>query len=87
MTSKAMFFWRQHHGVTLHFIQPGKPTQTASIESFDARFRDGCLNQQWFKNISDARSIISTWRQHYHEVRPHRSLGYQPPAVFEKQMA
>ncbi len=87
MTSKAMFFWCQRHGVKLHFIQPGKPTQNAFIESFNARFRDGCLNQHWFKDLHDARSIISIWRKHYNEVRPHSSLGYQPPAAFEKQVA
>jgi putative transposase len=87
MTSKAMAFWSQQHGVTLDFIQPGKPTQNAFIESFIARFRDSCLNQQWFRDLNDARSIISTWRKHYNEVRPHSSLGYQPPAAFEKQVA
>jgi putative transposase len=87
MTSKAMFFWSRRHGVKLDFIQPGKPTQNAFIESFIARFRDGCLNQQWFRDLSDARSIISRWRKHYNEVRPHSSLGYRPPAAFEKQVA
>jgi putative transposase len=38
-TSKAMFFWAKENGVVLHFIQPGKPTQNAFVESFNARFR------------------------------------------------
>ena len=43
LTSKAMFFWSARSGTTLHFIQPGKPTQNAFVESFNARFRDNCL--------------------------------------------
>ena len=84
MTSKAMFLWSQQRGVKLHFIQPGKPTQNAFVESFNGRFRDGCLNQQWFRSLEDARRIIDAWRVDYNEIRPHSSLGYQSPAAFEK---
>ena len=87
LTSKAMFFWSQQAGVKLHFIQPGKPTQNAFVESFNARFRDTCLNQHWFRNVQDARQIITAWRDHYNHVRPHSSLGYVPPAVFAQQAA
>ena len=87
MTSKAMFFWAQRHGIKLHFIQPGKPTQNAFVESFNGRFRDGCLNQQWFRDIDDARSIVNAWRKHYNELRPHSSLGYLPPKIFEQKAA
>lgn len=87
LTSKAMFFWSQKTGVKLCFIQPGKPTQNAFVESFNARFRDGCLNQHWFGSLDDAREIIRNWRRHYNRVRPHSSLGYQPPSVFETMAA
>jgi putative transposase len=87
MTSKAMFFWAKRHGVKLHFIQPGKPTQNAFVESFNGKFRDGCLNQQWFHDIHDAKSIIDAWREHYNEQRPHSSLGYLPPKIFEQRAA
>jgi putative transposase len=86
-TSKAMFFWSKETGTKLHFIQPGKPTQNAFVESFNGKFRDGCLNQHWFKSLHDARQEIDTWRKHYNEVRPHSSLGYLPPARFAKQAA
>lgn len=87
LTSKAMFFWSQRAGVKLCFIQPGKPTQNAFVESFNARFRDGCLNQHWFKDLADARQTIRDWRRHYNHVRPHSSLDYQTPAMFEMQAA
>jgi transposase InsO family protein len=34
--------------VEWHFIRPGKPIENACIESFNARFRDECLNDNWF---------------------------------------
>lgn len=87
MTSKAMFFWSRAKGVPLNFIQPGKPTQNAFVESFNGKFRDSCLNQHWFRSLTEARSIIDEWRVHYNEVRPHSSLGYQPPSVFAEMAA
>ena len=86
-TSKALFFWSRASRVTLHFIQPGKPTQNAFVESFNGKFRDQCLNLYWFRDLDDARRTIEKWRVHYNEVRPHRSLGGQPPAVFARQAA
>jgi len=87
LTSKALFFWSRQSGVKLHFIQPGKPTQNAFVESFNGKFRDYCLNLHWFASLEDARSIIGAWRNHYNHVRPHRSLGKNPPAVFAKEAA
>jgi putative transposase len=86
-TCKAMFFWAKRTGVKLHFIQPGKPTQNAFIESFNGKFREYCLDLNWFASLEDARSTIDTWRSHYNHVRPHRSLGKKPPAVFAREVA
>jgi len=86
-TSKAMFFWARDNQVKLNFIQPGKPTQNAFVESFNGKFRDSCLNQHWFRSLDEAREMIETWRKDYNEVRPHSALGYQPPAVFARKIA
>lgn len=69
LTSKAMFFWSQRTGVKHCFIQPGKPTQNVFVESFNARFRDGCRNQHWFRSLDDARAINRNWRRHYNHIR------------------
>lgn len=82
LTCKAMFFWSKRRRVRLHFIQPGKPTQNAFVESFNGKFREYCLDLNWFASLEEARSTIKSWRQHYNHVRPHRSLGRIPPAVF-----
>jgi putative transposase len=39
LTSKVMQQWSEEHCVELLFIQPGKPTQNAYIESFNSRVR------------------------------------------------
>jgi putative transposase len=86
-TSKAMYFWAKKACVKLHFIQPGKPTQNAFVESFNGKFRAYCLDLNWFASIDDARSTIDDWQKHYNHVRPHRSLGRKPPSVFAREAA
>lgn len=82
-----MFLWSQRTGVTLRFIQPGKPVQNAFVESFNGRFRDTCLNEHWFISLTDARHTIESWRRYYNEERPHSALGYVAPAVFARRAA
>ena len=82
-----MFFWAKDNQVKLNFIQPGKPTQNAFVESFNGKFRECCLNQHWFRSLDDAREKIETWRKDYNEIRPHSALGYQPPAAFARNIA
>ena len=60
----------------------GKPTQNASIESFNGKFRDECLNEHWFRNLRHAKNLIAAWRKDYNEQRPHSSIGYLTPAEF-----
>ncbi len=81
-TSRAFMGWASSRGIQHILIQPGRPMQNGYIESFNGKFRDECLNEQWFDSLPQARSTISTWRQDYNEVRPHSSLGRIPPAKF-----
>ena len=62
-TSKAFLAWCEAKAVRVHFIDPGKPVQNAHIESFNARFRDECLNEHWFLNLAHAQTMIQTWRR------------------------
>lgn len=80
--SKALDAWAHANGVKLHFIQPGKPTQNAYIESFNGKFRDECLNEHVFTSLHDAQTKIESWRQDYNENRPHRSLKQLTPNEF-----
>ena len=63
-------------------VHHGKPIQNGFIESFNGPFRDECLNEHCFSNISHARKTISEWRQDCNECRPHSTLNYQTPSEF-----
>ena len=82
MTGKALDAWAYRNGVQLNFIEPGKPVQNAFIESFNGRFRDECLNENWFLGLADARHTIEAWRIDYNTCRPHSALGYARPQEF-----
>ena len=86
-TRKAMFFWSQETGVKLGFIQPGKPTQNAFVESLNGKFRKEWLNAHWFRSLDEARDIIDQWRHHYNHERPHSSQTYLSPVEFAQQAA
>jgi putative transposase len=81
-TSRVLDQWAYLNGVELDFIRPGKPTDNALIEAFNARFREECLNESWFLSLEDAREKVDEWRQHYNRERPHGSLGNMPPVEF-----
>ena len=67
-------------------IRPGKPVETAYVESFNGRFRDECLNEHRFVMMAQARRVIDRWRIEYNEERPHSSLRYLTPARYAAEM-
>lgn len=74
--------WAYENGVKLFFIDPGKPMQNGSIESFNGRFREECLDPSWFTSLPEARRVIEAWRVDYNQHRPHTSLRMATPAAF-----
>ena len=67
----------------LCFIEPGKPTQNAFVESFNGKMRDECLNENYFINLSDAQEKIENFRVDYNNNRTHSSLKYLTPIEFK----
>ena len=66
-TGHALDAWAYKNRVKLFFIEPGKPVQNAHIESFNGKFRNECLNLEWFTSLREARQIIEKWRVSYSE--------------------
>lgn len=81
--SRAVLRWMTAEDVQTAFIDPGKPWQNGTNESFNGRFRDECLGIEWFRSRSEAKAIIENWRRHYNNVRPHSSLGGISPNEFK----
>lgn len=81
-TSMAMFEWAQKSGVSLQFIQPGKPSQNGFCESFNGRVRDECLNESLFSTLREAQEITANWRNAYNTQRPHSALNWATPNEF-----
>jgi putative transposase len=79
-TAKAVRKWLEHMGVKTLFIEPGSPWENGYIESFNGKLRDELLNREIFTTLTEAKILIEQWRKEYNQVRPHSSLGYQPPA-------
>lgn len=73
------------HEVKLQFIQPGKLVQNCFVESFNGRFRDECLNENWFVSLNDARRIIAKWKDDYNEIWARGSLNGRTPSEFARQ--
>jgi putative transposase len=82
--SKAILKWALGSGLDSALIDPGKPWQNGTNESFNGKFRDECLSMEWFRTRAEAKVMIETWRQHYNNVRPHSSLNKLTPTAFRQ---
>ena len=51
----AILRWLQAAQIETAFIDPGKPWQNGTDESFNGKFRDQHLSLQWFRNRVDAK--------------------------------
>ena len=83
--ASALETWAQEHRVELLFIQPGKATQNAFIESFNSRVRDELLMPNRFRTIFEACVAAEDWRQSYNAGHPHSALnGMTPEEVLSR---
>ncbi len=83
--SVALLKWVVDQGIESVLIDPGKPWQNGTTESFNGKFRDECLAMEWFRNRIEAKVVIEDWRQDYNTVPPHSSLGYATPEAFARK--
>lgn len=88
--STILLEWAIERGLHNLHVEPGKPWQNGTNESFNGKFRDECLAMNWFHSRAHAKVLIEQWRKQMTEgnpfrdnlIRPHSSLDYQTPAEF-----
>jgi putative transposase len=83
-TSRAILKWSEGASIGWHYIEPGKPMQNGTIESFNGRVRDEFLNQHWFISLQEAQNLAKEWREDYNKWRPHSALDGLSPEEFRK---
>jgi len=81
-TSRAFDHWAYTNHVQLDFSRPGKPTDNATIESFNASVRRECLSQHYFSTLAEAQTVLRAYQDDFNKQRPHSSLGQKTPAEF-----
>lgn len=84
---KMLDKWVYERGIHIDFSRPGTPTDNATVESFNGRLRQECLNENWFMSLEDARCKIEAWRIHYNQKLPHSALGWMTPSEFAEKSA
>jgi len=82
--STQLDVWCKDQQIILVFIQPGKPMQNGYVERCNGNIRRELLNAYVFQSLSEVREKAEEWRLDYNCSRPHASLGYVPPAEYQK---
>lgn len=78
-TSKELELWAKENGITIQFIQPGKPMQNGYIERFNRLYREAVLDAYLFFDLTQVKQLTAEWIQEYNERRPHESLNNHTP--------
>jgi putative transposase len=73
--SEALRDWAARQGITLQFIQPGKPQQNAYIERYNRTVRYDWLAHYLFDSVSDVQDYATKWLWSYNHERPNMALG------------
>ena len=84
--AQALRDWLDAAGISTAYSDPGKPWQNGLNESFNGKFRDECLDAEWFPSRREAVVVIEGYRRQDNDERPHSSLGYQTPSEFAQTL-
>ena len=70
----------RHYGITMQYIQPGKPSQNAFMERFNRTYRHEILDAFVFESLADVRDVTTDFLVNYNTRRPHDQPRRSPAA-------
>lgn len=79
--SGVMVAWAEKRGITLKYIQPGKPQQNAYVERFNRTVRYDWLAQHLFDDLEQIQEHATDWMWIYNHERPNMAIGGITPKM------
>ena len=83
-TSKELELWAFSKGITIQYIQPGKPMQNGYIERFNRLYCEAVLDAYLFFDLFQVKQLTQEWIEEYNERRPHEALNNLTPEEWHK---
>ena len=71
--------WAEKAGITLLYIQPGKPQQNAYVEHYNRTVRTEWLGRYHFESIEEVQDHATRWLWTYNNERPNMGIGGMTP--------
>ena len=85
--SGRLMEWAEDKGITLTYIQPGKPQQNAYVERYNRTVRHEWLDLHIFETIEEVQNIATEWLWTYNNERPNMGIVGVTPAQKLKMAA
>ena len=85
--SGRLMEWAEDKGITLTYIQPGKPQQNAYVERYNRTVRHEWLDLHILETIEEVQNIATEWLWTYNHERPNMGNGGLTPAMKLKMAA